>query len=131
MIFIDSNIPMYLIGSDRSFQLNAKLLVEQAIADEAKLVTDAEVFQEVLHRYLAIRRREAVGAAFELLHRMVDEVFPVAIQAVDRAREIAMSNDRLSARDAVHLAVMEHYDVDTIMSFDRGFDHWPGILRLG
>lgn len=37
---------------------------------------------------------------------------------------------RLSARDAVHLAVMARHRVSRILSFDRGFDGYPGVVRI-
>jgi hypothetical protein len=36
----------------------------------------------------------------------------------------------LSARDAIHVAVMQGRDIDRILSFDSGFDGIPGIVRL-
>jgi predicted nucleic acid-binding protein len=36
----------------------------------------------------------------------------------------------LSARDALHVAVMARHDITELMSFDRGFDAYPGIERL-
>lgn len=44
MIFVDSNIPMYLIGADHPLKLQAQELVERAIKAQERLVTDAEVF---------------------------------------------------------------------------------------
>jgi predicted nucleic acid-binding protein len=41
-----------------------------------------------------------------------------------------MGHRRLSARDALHIAVMERHDVARILSFDSGFDGIPGITRL-
>ena len=41
-----------------------------------------------------------------------------------------MGSDKLSARDAVHAAVMTHHRVREILSFDRGFDRHPGIRRI-
>ncbi|MCH7716016.1 MAG: IS3 family transposase [Gemmatimonadetes bacterium] len=43
---------------------------------------------------------------------------------------VAKRGDRLSARDAVHVAVMERYRVDGILTFDTSFDGVPGIERL-
>ena len=45
------------------------------------------------------------------------------------ARTIVLGHPRLSARDAIHLAVMERNGVSTILSFDAGFDGFPGISR--
>ena len=60
MIFIDSNVPMYLVGSEHPHKVDAQRLLERCIADNERLVTDAEVLQEILHRYAAIDRLEAV-----------------------------------------------------------------------
>lgn len=60
----------------------------------------------------------------------MDEVLPVNLAAVERTKQIVLAYQRLSARDAVHLAVMEQHGIDTILSFDSGFDGFPGIARL-
>ncbi len=130
MIFVDSNIPMYLVGADHANKPAARALLEQAIVDGEVLVTDAEVLQEILHRYVAIDRRDAIGPASEVLLGVVDEVFPVERADVERARELVMAS-LLSARDALHLAIMRRRGVDRIMSFDRAFDDFPGITRIG
>ena len=49
---------------------------------------------------------------------------------VERAKEILLGQKSLSARDAVHLAVMRIHSIRRILSFDRGFDGVPGITRL-
>jgi predicted nucleic acid-binding protein len=36
----------------------------------------------------------------------------------------------MSARDALHVAIMEAQDIEQILSFDTGFDGFPGIVRL-
>ena len=60
MIFVDSNIPMYLIGAPHRHKDDARRLLERFVAERIPLVTDAEVFQEILHRYVAIDRRDAI-----------------------------------------------------------------------
>jgi predicted nucleic acid-binding protein len=131
VILVDSNIPMYLVGAPHPHKPEAQRLVERAIADGERLVTDAEVLQEILHRYVAIDRRDAIQPAFHALLGVVDEVFPIEPADVELAKSIVLGSRRLSARDAIHLAVMEHRHVDRIMSFDSGFDGFPGIARVG
>ncbi len=130
MVFIDSNIPMYLVGAFHPHKVDAQRLMEQCITEERRLVTDAEVFQEILHRYTAINRREAIQPAFEALMGIIDEVFAVELRDTERARDILMSYHRLSARDALHAAIMERYRITSVMSFDSGFDLYPGISRI-
>lgn len=130
MILVDSNIPMYLVGEPHPHKTDAQRLLERLVVANQRLVSDAEVLQEILHRYTAIGRRDAIQPAFEALLGVVDEVFPVTAEVVGRAREIVLAAPRLSARDAVHVAVMQHHDVSEILSFDRGFDGVAGVTRI-
>ncbi|HXZ41004.1 MAG TPA: type II toxin-antitoxin system VapC family toxin [Terriglobales bacterium] len=130
MILIDSNITMYLVGASHPHKTDAQRLLESLVSDGQRLVTDAEVLQEILHRYTAIDRRDAIQPAFDALHGIVDEVLPVDRDATERAKEIALGHRQLSARDAVHLAVMSQHGIQRILSFDSGFDGLPGIQRL-
>ncbi len=130
MIFVDSNIPMYLVGSAHPHKVDAQRLVEQLIAERRRLVTDVEVLQEILHRYASIDRRDMIQPAFDALLGVVDEVFPIQLSTADHAKSTVLARRRSSARDALHLAVMEEQGVTEILTFDAGFDGYPGITRL-
>lgn len=130
MIFVDSNVPMYLVGDDASHKADAERLLERCVRNRESLVTDAEVFQEILHRYVAIRRPQAIQPAFDVLISMTDDVFPIDRSSVERAKTIVLGYAQLSARDAIHLAVMERQGVSRILSFDQGLDVFPGIQRI-
>jgi len=130
VILVDSNIPMYLVGAPHPHKADAQRLLEKLITDRQRLVTDAEVLQEILHRYVAIDRRDAIQPAFDALLGVVDQVLAVDGTVVQRAKQIVLGYRQLSARDAVHLSVMEQYGIERILSFDSGFDAFPGITRL-
>jgi uncharacterized protein len=130
VIFVDSNIPMYLVGAPHPHKIDAQRMLEKLLSERVRLVTDAEVLQEILHRYVAIDRRDAIQPAFDALLGIVDEVLSVDLAATERAKAIVLGSQRLSARDALHLAVMEQHSVHQILSFDTGFDGYPGITCL-
>src|SRR5271167_4078470 len=121
---------MYLVGAPHPHKADGQRLLEKLIRGRERLVTDAEVLQEILHRYVAIDRRDAIQPAFDALLGVVDEVLPVNGTAVDRAKQIVLEYRHLSARDAVHLSIMEQHGIAQILSFDGGFDSFPGITRL-
>lgn len=98
--------------------------------ERERLVTDAEVFQEILHRYVAINRREAIQPAFDALLKIVDEVLPMDEAVIHRAKQIVLGYQKVSARDGIHLAIMQQHGIDRILSFDSGLDAFPGITRL-
>jgi uncharacterized protein len=122
---------MYLVGADDPHKAQARLWLEQAIVDNEPLATDAEVLQELLHRYTAIGRRDAIAPAWDAILGVVDVVHPIELEDVTRARRLVLAAPQLSARDAVHVAVMQHHGINRILSFDKGFDEILGIERIG
>ncbi|HKN24568.1 MAG TPA: type II toxin-antitoxin system VapC family toxin [Candidatus Acidoferrum sp.] len=130
MILIDSNIPMYLVGATHVHKTEAQRLLERLVADRQRLLTDAEVLQEILHRYVAINRRDAIQPAYDTLLGIVDQVLPVDREVLERAKQIVLGYRDLSAREAVHVAVMQRHGIERILTFDSGFDNFPGIKRL-
>lgn len=131
MIFIDSNIPMYLVGEEHPNKVRVSELLARFIRGNERLVTDVEVYQEVLHRYVSIRRHDAIDPAIAILDAIADEVLPIHITDVRAARELIASVEGISARDALHAAVMRRAGIERIFSLDRGFDACPGLERLG
>ncbi len=129
MIFLDSNIPMYLVGAPHPLKAESQILLERIIAAGERIVTSVEVIQEILHRYVALQRRDAVAPAVQLVLELCDEVFPVERQDVLRAAEIIQHPAQLSARDALHVAIMERHGVRSILTFDSDFDRWPGLTQ--
>jgi uncharacterized protein len=62
---------------------------------------------------------------------IADEVFPIDVDDVHGAHAVLRSQPLLSARDALHVAVMQRREVSRILSFDRGFDAVGTIERVG
>jgi hypothetical protein len=98
LIFVDSNVPMYLVRAAHANKTEARRLLEGCFHREERLVTDAEIFQEILHRYAAIQRRDAIQPAFEAVLGVIDEVFPVELEDIERAKTVLLRNEWLSAR---------------------------------
>src|SRR2546422_7569355 len=130
VIFLDSNVPMYLVGAPHPRKSDTQRMLERFIGDRQRLVTDAEVLQEVLHRYVAIDRRDAIQPAFDALLGLVDEVFPVDRAAVEQARVIIMGHRRLSARAAIHPSVVEPHGGTRTTSFAACRARGRGMERI-
>ena len=130
MIFIDSNVPMYLVGAAHPNKDRAVAVLTEFALQGERFITDVGVYQEILHRYVAIQRPDAIDAAFETLDGIVDDVFTFGMPEVRAARALLNSASRLSARDALHAAVMRKAGASRILSFDAGFDACPGIERI-
>ena len=130
MVFIDSNVPMYLEGAPHANRDRAVEILTRLARDGERTITSVEVYQEILHRYAAIRRLDAIEATFRSLDGIVDDVLKFGMSEIRAAKTLLETVYGLSARDALHVAVMQSAGVSRILSFDRTFDDCPGIERL-
>lgn len=121
---------MYLVGGPHPHKADAQRLLENLVSDRQRLVADAEVLQEILHRYVAINHRDAIQPAFNALLGSADQVLAVDRATAEGAKEIVMGHRHVSARDAVHLAIMQQHGIERILSFDSRLDGFPGVTRL-
>lgn len=122
---------MYLIGAPHPNKNRAAMLLGRMTSEGNTFVTDVEVYQEILHRYTALNRNDAIEPAFAVLDAIADEVIAVELPHVRSARELIETVDGISARDALHVAIMHKGGISKLLSFDRGFDRCPGIVRIG
>jgi predicted nucleic acid-binding protein len=127
MIFVDSNVPMYLVGADHPNKIEARRLLDRCVLEGSSLITDAEVYQEILHRYVAINRRDAIAPAFALLDAITDEVAAIGYEDVAQARNLILANVSISARDAIHVSVMRRLGCIKVLTFDQRLGQVPGL----
>jgi predicted nucleic acid-binding protein len=128
--FIDANIPMYAAGAEHALKAPCVAILESIAKGELKAVTDAEVVQEILHRYTALGRRNHAVEVCRLFLQVVPNVLPITRQIIERALEFHLQFSQLQARDSLHVAAMVEYKIARIISADRHFDGVPGIFRL-
>ena len=131
MIFLDANIPMYAGGGEHRLKGACINVLELTRQSPSQFMTSAEVLQEIIHRYVAIRRwaqgREMFAEFASLLLGRIEPIYPSdPMQAAALADELR----NLSARDLLHLAVMRRLRISQIVSTDGKFDHVAGIKRL-
>jgi len=131
VIFIDANVPMYLVGGEHAHKLDARRILERLAGEKRVLLTSSEVFQEILHRFISTDRRDKIEPAFETLRGIVDHVLAVEEADVFAAKDLVHAHPQMPSRDAVHAAVMRRRQITEVLSFDRGFDAVTGIKRLG
>ncbi len=130
-IFIDTNVPIYAGGVDHPLRLPCLQILDVAAGRSDAFVTDAEVLQEILHRYVAIRAWQRGVDVFEGFSAVMEgRIEPMNASDVQDAAVLVGLYPALSARDLIHLAVMQRLGVTRIASADRGFDGIEGVERL-
>ena len=130
-VFIDTNIPMYAGGTAHPLREPAQQTIKAIAAGSLDAVTDAEVLQEILYRYLHIQERRKGFKIFDLFRRiMLGRILPIDDMAVQQARELADRYPNLSPRDLIHLSILIRHDLKFIITADLGFDEVNEITRI-
>ncbi|MBK6849616.1 MAG: type II toxin-antitoxin system VapC family toxin [Proteobacteria bacterium] len=130
MIYVDSNVPMYLVGAAHPCKQRVIELVPQLLSAREVLISSAEAFQEVIHRYLALHDRRHLDAAYEAFEAMLSRVVDVTKPDVDAARVLSAGHEALSSRDCLHVAIMRRLGCRRIWSYDNGFEQIPSLERV-
>lgn len=130
MTLIDSNVFMYAAGREHPLKRRAARFLENVAQGAVDAVIDAEVLQEILHRYRALRRWSEGRLVYDTARLIFPETLPVTTEVMDCARRLLDEHSRLMARDALHAAVAAVHELDSICSFDQDFDSLPGLRRI-
>jgi hypothetical protein len=129
VIFIDSNVPMYVAGRAHPLREPARRFLGRVRAGEVGACTSTEVLQEILYRYVGLGRPDLAAEVYELFVQVCPVVLPVTLADTDRAKALVVGGTRIGVRDALHAAVMLNNGVRDIATFDTGFDDIPDIER--
>ena len=119
MIFIDSNVFMYVVGRPHPLKEEAREFLRRAHIENLSLCTSAEVLQELIHAYIPADRPHTLDSALSLIDGYEMEVWPLEREDVIVARQLHLQYPQLSARDLCHLASCRRRNVREIMTFDR------------
>jgi uncharacterized protein len=128
--FIDANVFIYAVGRDSEYQGACSDIIVAIGDDRLGALTDAEMVQELIHRY---HRRGRLGEAAFVIRRLmavIPEIQPVLPDDVQLALELALAHPQLSASDAVHYAVMRRVGVSHIITADKHFAGLPAVVRV-
>lgn len=131
LIFLDANVPMYAGGREHPLRGPCAEVMLLVVADPLTFVTDAEVLQEIIHRYRATGRwsiGEVVLSTFSTA--MSGRVEPIFADDAIAAAALVLPYPRLSARDLLHVAVMRRIGATYIVSADQDFEVVDGLTRL-
>lgn len=109
---------MYAVGAAHLHRQNAVDFFLKARAENTRLVTSAEVLQELLHVYSSVRKLQRLYGALKLIDDAQIEVWPLDHEDVILAVQLHDAHPALTARDLCHLASCQRRGVSDLMTFD-------------
>ena len=129
-VFVDANVPMYAVGTAHPLKQPCVDFLEAVARGEIAALTDAEVLQEILHRYSALDQRERAIEVVQLFVKVVPVVLPITLADVEKALDAHRRYARLQARYSLHVAVMVNNGIQHIISADLHFDTVHEVQRV-
>lgn len=130
-VFVDTAIFMYAGGAEHSLRRPSQALLRAVAEGQLEAITSTEVIQEILHRFVAIRRSDVAAAMAREVIAAFRPLLPITHALVERMPELVGCYPGLTARDLIHVANCLAEGIDTIVRPDRGFDEVTEIRRLG
>lgn len=121
MIFVDRYVFIDAVGRPHPLKAEAQHFFLDSGNQGKRLVTSAEVLQELLHVYLAVARIKTLDAAMELATQGLDRVIPIDAAAVLHARNLVDHFPGLSARNLLHLSICQLNKIKALKTFERNF----------
>ena len=128
--FVDTAVLMYAVGADHPLRAPCRRVLARVESGEIDAEVSVEVIQELIHRYLAIGRRDAVMDLATAALDLFAPVLPVTHAVMRRVPALVPQYPRLAARDLIHVATCQHEGIAEIISPDRGFDAVAGLRRI-
>lgn len=110
------------MGRDHPLRVPAREFFEHSLEHKQRLVTSAEVMQELLHAYLPVGRVSTLDSAL-MLAQSLAEIWPVEVADVIHARILHNRHPGLGARNLLHLALCQRRGVNQIKTFDQALAH--------
>lgn len=129
-VFVDANIPMYAGGAASPQKADSLDFMRKVAGGRIAGSSSSEILQEILHRYLHLKRPELARQVFDGFRAVIPTMFAVEAEDLDEARRLMDAYPRANARDLVHLAVMIRRNIKTIVSYDSDFDSFKEVTRV-
>jgi len=130
-VFIDTAILVYAGGASHHLREPSRHIVRLVRDGELDGVISAEVVQEILHRFVAIRRPDVGARMARDALDLFAPVLPITHAVMDRMPDLITRYPSLAARDLVHVATCLEDGIGVMVSPDHGLDAVRELRRIG
>lgn len=121
---------MYAAGADHRLRQPCRSILQAVESGRLPAATSAEVIQEILHRFVAIRRPQLGADLAAATLDLFSPVLPVTHAVMARMPALVRRYPALSARDLVHVATCVEERIEAIVSADAGLDAVAEVTRV-
>ena len=128
--FLDTNILIYAQGAEHKYKAPCQIIMRLLASDEIYGVTNTEVLQEILYRYVSLGKKSLGIQMAENTLAVIHEVLPIEKSDIVLAMNLLQKYRELNVRDAIHAAAALRNNFKYILSVDKHFDRIKGLQRV-
>jgi predicted nucleic acid-binding protein len=125
---LDTSVFIYAQGKPHRYREPCRVLVERLAKGSGEYTIDVELLQEILHVYTLRGERGRAFRTFDRLMALFPQPVPIAAGESSMARQLLERYPALSARDAVHVAVVFTRRLEGIVTTDVALSHVQGLV---
>jgi predicted nucleic acid-binding protein len=129
-VFIDTAIVMYAGGGEHPLRDPSRRILSRIAEGKLDGAISVEVIQEILHRFISVRRADMGRAQAVEAMDVFAPVLPITHALMRRVPDLAVKYPSLAARDLVHVATCIHEGITQIISPDHAFDQVAELRRI-
>lgn len=119
MRLIDTNVIVYAVGKPHPIMEGASRILSAVAEGSLEANLDVETLQEILHLYSSRGERSKGFRTLENLLLLFPNPAPIGREEIEKARDLMVEHSFLSARDAIHAAVVITQDLEGIVTADK------------
>lgn len=132
-VYLDTNIYIYLSQKHSSFNKICRLLIKNCKQKNIILATSVETIQEIIH-YSKIHHQLSVGIEVaKRILQITDSLLNVEKEIIEKYLFLTQKysrHKRIDSRDIIHLSVSISNNIETIITYDKGFKKFKEIESL-
>ena len=121
MKLLDTNVFVYAQGRPHLYYEPCRALVDKLGDDSSGYTIDTELLREILHVYSVRGERLLAFSTFDRLLVLFSNPIPITREVMVMARHLLERYPALSARDAIHAAVVQTQGLEGIVTTDQVF----------
>jgi len=128
--YLDSNIFIYLSDRKSKFYLKCLEFINHCMRGDILIITSVETFQEIIYYSKRINKlKEGLNSA-RTTYKIVDEILSIDEKIIEEYLRLVERYKNADSRDIIHLAVSLENNIETIITYDKGFKKFKEIKAV-
>lgn len=130
MLYLDTNIFLYLSDRNSPNYPDCVSLINKCEADKTSILTSTETVQEIIHYAKNTKQLSGGVVICKNVLKLVDRMLPIKKKTIEIYIEKVGKYESVNSRDLIHLAVCVENEINTLVTYDKHFSKFKEVKSL-